>query len=147
MQRNCQFVADLENRVERALNTGPVEGNPLREMVTDRDEIMGVTYTYQGTDVADFFWNLFNWEYFQRQTPEKQIHLYRLAVVAGLWDSKVMLLPKRDYAKVWLGRMLCQSALLSSEQISILFSFYLQRSHFQTGFSENIPAEMLWYHQ
>ena len=83
VQRNCQFLADLENRVGRALTAGPIERNPLREMATDRDEIMEVEYTYQGTDVADFFWNLFNWDYFQRQTPEKQIHLYRLAVVAG----------------------------------------------------------------
>lgn len=72
----------LEGKVQRAIDTNGKD-NPLLEMITDRNDVMGTRHIHQGTDFADFFWNLFNWDYFQRQPAEKQVHLYRLAVAAG----------------------------------------------------------------
>ena len=104
VQRNCGFLPDLEGRIDTATETGSVDGNPLRKMVTDRDEIMGVEHTYQGTDVADFFWNLHNWQYFQRQPEEKQIHLYKLAVVAGYFMEEDKMHPEMKNAAAYGDR-------------------------------------------
>lgn len=96
-------VTNLERRIDLAIAG---TDNQLRKMVTDRDEIMGVEHTYQGTDVADFFWNLHNWNYFQRQGEEKKTHLYRLAVVAGYFMEAEKMHPEMRNAVNYAERFL-----------------------------------------
>ncbi len=76
----------LERMTQRTIETRGIE-NALR------DSIQG----FQGTDIADFFWNAHNWDYLQRQ-PEKQRHLYRFTVVTGYFMEQDKIHPEMKNA-------------------------------------------------
>ncbi len=79
IQRHCRFLEDLEERIGRAVRGGNTPCPLLAREVHDYEQ----GKTFQGTDIADFGWNLENWEYWARKKPEDKINLYRLAIVAG----------------------------------------------------------------
>lgn len=66
----------FERMIDRAIQTGGQDNRLNGHLVPGRD---------LGADeaLADTYWALNNWGYFQRLEPEKQAHLHRLAVVAG----------------------------------------------------------------
>lgn len=84
IQRHCHFLEDLEDRIKEAMRSGNTPNLLLAREVQDYEK----GRAYQGTDVADFGWNLENWDYWGRKSPADKLNLYRLAVAAGYFMEK-----------------------------------------------------------